>query len=148
MIWQRLLISLGITILVSTVFSLFLLNFNFYFIYSFLFCTLFQFLGFYFYGEYVKFKNNKLAIDTELRALNELTKITTEVVCPCDRKLITTLPIMFHKKNEYICNGCNKKISVLLEAKTALATEPMNTSSLDDVQFMLNLEERLKKDDL
>ncbi len=148
MIWKKLLVSFAITITVSIVFALFLLNFDFNFLYSFLFSTLLQIIGFYFYGEYAKFQNNRLAIQSELKALEELTKITTDVVCPCDRRLITTLPVMFHKKNEYICNGCNKKISVLLEAKTALATEPIDTSSLDDAQFMLDLREKLKKDDL
>lgn len=148
MIWQRLLISLAITIAVSLVVSLFLLNFSFNFLYSFLFCTLLQFIAFYFYGEFIKYKNNRLAVEAELRAMEELTKVTTDVICPCDRRLVTNLPLMFHRKNDYICNGCNKRISVLLEAKTALATEPMNTSSLDDKQFILDLEDRINNNDL
>lgn len=136
MIWSKVLQSLAITCTVSIVFSLFLLNFNFNFLYSFLFFTLLQFVGFYFYGEFIKFKNSQLLAEAEIKAIEEISKVTADVICPCDRGIVASLPLSLHKKNEYICEGCNKRISVILEPKTALITEPMNTTSLDEPQFI------------
>lgn len=142
---KKLLYSFIITCLVSVVFSLFLLNFGFNFIYSSIFFILLQYLLFFFYGEYIRLRDNKLAILAEIKAMEEISKITTKVVCPCDRALVKELPISLHKKNEYICDGCNKKISVILEQKTALATEPMNDTLLDDKTFIREVEEKIKK---
>lgn len=136
MIQQKLVISLSLTFLVSVIFSLFLLNFGFNFFYSFLFFTLLQFVGFYFYGEYVKRKNAKLALEAEIEGLKFLEKITAEVVCPCDKKIVTRIPLSLTEKNYYNCGGCNKKISVILEPRTALATEPQDETYLDDPEFI------------
>ena len=145
MIKQRISISLAITALVSTVFSLFLVNFGFNFFISFLAFTLFQFIGFYFYGEYIKQKNARLAFQAELKNLEFLEKITTEVICPCDKRVATTIPLSLTEKNFYNCAGCNKKISVLLEPKTALATEPQDETFLDDPEFINQINELLKQ---
>jgi hypothetical protein len=139
-IWPKILTSLSITVGVSVVCSLFLLNFGFNFFYSILFFILLQIIGFYFYGEYVRQKNNKLAVLAEIKAMETLAQVTVDVLCPCDKQVPTTLPLSLRKKNEYICSGCNKKVSVILEPKTALTTEPMNSTLLDDVQFINKIE--------
>jgi hypothetical protein len=144
-IWKKLLISLGLTLSVSLIGSLFLLNFNFNFLYSFLFFTLLQFVGFFFYGEYIRLRNGRLAVLAEVKALEEISKVTTVVTCPCDRALKTSLPLSLHKKNDYMCAGCNKKISVIIETKTALATEPMNQTQLDDPTFIQAIEQIAEK---
>ena len=133
---KRIFYSLVITTLVSLVCSLFLLNFNFNFIYSLLFFTLLQFVGFFFYGEYIRLRDNKLAVLAEIKALEEISKITTEVVCPCDLRYTQNIPVSLKSKNEYVCGGCKKKISVIIEPKTALMTEPMNATLLDDPDFI------------
>lgn len=143
---NRILYSLLITLLVSVVCSLFLLNFGFSFVYSLLFFTLLQFLGFFFYGEYIRLRDNKIAVMAEIKAMEEISKITTTVVCPCDRALLKNLPISLHKKNEYVCDGCNKKISVILEPKTALMTEPMDSTLLEDKDFLRDIERKVKEE--
>ena len=75
----------------------------------------------------------------EIKAMEEISKVTADVICPCDRRTITSLPLSLHSKNEYTCQGCNKRIAVVLEPKTALITEPMNTTSLEDPEFLENL---------
>jgi hypothetical protein len=139
-IWKKILISLGLTVGVSLVCSLFLLNFGFNFLYSFLFFILLQFIGFFFYGEYIRLRDNKLSVLAEIKALEEISKVTTVVTCPCDRALTASVPLSLHKKNEYVCAGCDKKISVIVETKTALATEPMNFTRLDDPAFIQEVE--------
>lgn len=137
--------SLSITFAVSLVCSLFLLNFNFNFVYSFLFFTLTQFVGFYFYGEYIRFKNNKFAIEAEIKAMEELSKVTTDVFCPCDKRVVTTIPLNLKDKNEYTCQGCLKKIAVFIETRTALITEPMDKTMLDDANFIAEVQEIARK---
>jgi len=133
---KRIIYSLVLTTLVSVVCSLFLLNFGFNFTYSLLFFILLQFVGFFFYGEYVRLRDNKLAVLAEIKALEEISKITAEVICPCDLRYTQNIPISLKAKNEYVCGGCKKKISVLIEPKTALMTEPMNGTLLDDPDFV------------
>jgi transposase-like protein len=82
----------------------------------------------------------------ELKAMEEISKITTTVVCPCDRALKKDIPISLHKKNEYMCEGCNKKISIILEPKTALLTEPMDRTLLDDKEFLKEVEQKVKEE--
>lgn len=97
-------------------------------------------MGFFFYGEYIRLKENKLAVLAEIKALEEISKVTTVVTCPCDRGIKTSLPLSLHKKNDYICSGCDKKISVLIETRTALATEPLDRTQLDDPAFIQAVE--------
>lgn len=144
MITQRIVVSLVITVAVSVIFSLFLLNFNFNFFASFAFFTLLQFVGFYFYGEFIKRKNAKMALEAELKSLEFFQKISTEVVCPCDKNVTTTIPVALNQKNYYTCSGCNKRISVYLEPKTALVTEPQDESSLDDPRFVSHVNELIR----
>lgn len=146
MIVKRIVYSVLITLLVSVVCSLFFLNFNFNFLYSLVFFTLLQFLGFFFYGEFIRLRDSKFAIMVELKAMEEISKITTTVVCPCDRALKKDIPISLHKKNEYMCEGCNKKISIILEPKTALLTEPMDRTLLDDKEFLKEVEQKVKEE--
>ena len=81
----------------------------------------------------------------EIKAIEEISKVTTQVICPCDRGIVAEIPISLHKKNEYTCTGCNKKISVIIEPKTALATEPMNDTLLDNKEFIVELEKKVKE---
>ena len=142
---SRIIRSLGITFSVSIVSSLFLLNFNFNFFYSFLFFTIGQFVGFYFYSEYIRLKNSRLTVEAEIKAMEEISKISADVVCPCDKRVVTTIPLSLKEKNEYICQGCTKKVSVFIESKTAIATEPMDMTLLDDAKFIAEIQEIARK---
>jgi len=119
--------SLIITLLVSTIFGIILNSFGFGFLPSFLLFTLLQFIIFYFYGEYIKRKNNKIKLDVELKLFQEQSRQMTIVTCPCDRNIETTIPININGENKYKCPGCIKDVTVFLTTKTALATTPADT---------------------
>ena len=142
---KRILFSVGITLLVSLVCALFLLNLNFNFLYSFLFFTLLQFIWFFFYGEFIKFKESKLAVMAELKGLEAMSKISANVVCPCDRKILQNIPVSLNSKTQYTCSGCLKRVTVFIEPKTALATDPIDITSLDDPEFIQSIAETLEK---
>ena len=119
--------SIFITIAVALVFSFFASSFGLNFVSSFLFCILLQYIGFYFYGEYVKRKRGKLKLDTELKIIEQQLKQQATVVCPCDRNVETTIPININGENRYKCPGCLKDVTVFVSTKTALATTPTDT---------------------
>ena len=98
------------------------------------FFTILQFVGFYFYREYVDRKmlleEQKLIIQREA----ELSKQGAEVVCPCDRQVRSFVPIVLNQRNEYVCPGCKKDINVSVRLKTVLVTTPV----VDTVEDVVN----------
>ena len=100
---KRIISSLLITSTISFLGALFLLNFGFNFIVSLFFIFILQFVVFYFYGEHVKRKNAYIEAELELQAASELRKITADVVCPCDQKVQTTIPVEMNRENSYVC---------------------------------------------
>lgn len=143
-IFKKIAFSFAITALISILGGLFFLNFGFNFWLSTLFFFLLQIVGFYFYGEYVKRKNAFIQAELELQAAMALKKITADVVCPCDKKVQTTIPIDMSGDNSYLCSQCNKKIGVLLETKTVLKTEHITKDPLLDGEVLSTFEEALK----
>jgi hypothetical protein len=126
----KLLKSLIIVFLVSGTFSYFLTFLGANFIAAFLSITALQFLFFYFYGEFVTSQNVKLLLRTEVDIAKEKSKQVTQVICPCDRKIASTVPVNINTSNSYKCPGCDKQISIFVETKTALATQPILTDPL------------------
>jgi hypothetical protein len=143
-ILKKIIQSFFITFSISLLGALFLLNFNFNFIVSFSFIFILQFVLFYFYGEHVKRKNAYILAQLELQAASELKKITADVICPCDRKVQTTIPIDMNSDNSYICGQCSKKVKVLIDVKTVLKTDPVIEDPLKNPQFLKNVNEVLK----
>jgi hypothetical protein len=86
-----------------------------------------------------------LVLEAEIKGLEQLSKITLPIVCPCDKGIVTDVPINLQGDNEYICRGCDKKAVVLIQTKSALVTEPMNTTSLDDPEFVRKIEKLMKE---
>lgn len=123
---KRLFTSLGLTAAIASVISWPLTYIGIDFISSLIALTTLQFVGFFFYNEYVSRKmilaEQKMLIDAE----KELLKQSAEVSCPCDRGIKTVVPINIAERNEYICPGCNKNIHVIIETKTALVTTPVD----------------------
>lgn len=119
--------SLLITLAVAGTIAFFLSSIGLLFLPTFLFCILLQFLGFYFYGEYIKRKNNRVRITAELKLAEEMSKQQATVVCPCDRGVETTIPIKIAGENKYTCPGCTKEIKVFVSTKTALTTIPTDS---------------------
>lgn len=143
-IFRKLIYSLLITTTVSVLSGLFFLNLNFNFWFTASFFFILQVIGFYFYGEHVKRKTAIIQAELELIAEAEMKKITVDVVCPCDKKVQTTIPIEMNSDNSYICGQCDKKIRVLLEAKTVLKTDPILTDPLKSPDLLNTIQEALK----
>lgn len=84
-----------------------------------------QFIGNYifttFFNLYAELKNKKL----ENERIKEFSYQGLEVECPCYKKNKEFVPVRLNSENKYKCNECNKSISILIEASTALATEPI-----------------------
>jgi len=137
--------GLFITLSVATILAYFLTIFSLPFVPSFVVFVLAQFIFFYFYGEYVKRNDAKLQIDAQIRLAEMENEQTISVSCPCDRNIPHTLPIRFDRENTYTCQGCNKLIKVLIEAKTALATTPVEENFLSSPIFIDHVEKLLNK---
>lgn len=123
--------SIIITIGVSLLFSLFFSYFNIPFLHTFIFFTLLQVLGFYFYGEFIRQRNARIQAEYDIEIARELSKSTAEVVCPCDESAKAMVPIYFDRKNTYKCQKCNKNVSIYVNLKTAIETIPVIDSPID-----------------
>jgi len=141
---KRIISSLLITSTISFLGALFLLNFGFNFIVSLFFIFILQFVVFYFYGEHVKRKNAYIEAELELQAASELRKITADVVCPCDQKVQTTIPVEMNRENSYVCGQCNKRVGILIDLKTVLKTDPIIDDPLKNSEILKNVNEALK----
>lgn len=127
----KLLRSLGITFGVSTVLSLGLSYFIGNFIAWFLILTVLQFLAFYIVGEIVKKNTNKKLLEITLKQQELKAQQSLTVICPCDRRVESTVPVKLNEENTYICQGCNKNIGIKIEGKTALLTTPLSVNPID-----------------
>jgi len=129
---KRAALSLLLTFFVSTLLAWPLTFLGVWFLSGFGFFTVLQFVGFYFYRDYLTRKNaieeQKLIIAREA----ELSKQGAEVVCPCDRQVKCFIPIVLNQRNEYICPGCDKNVNVAVNLKTVLVTTPI-VDTLEDV---------------
>jgi transposase-like protein len=141
----RLIKSLAITVAVSSVFGIFFSYFNVPFLTSFIFFLVLQFVCFYFYGDFIKRRNSKLKLEAELKLGEEMSKQLKTVICPCDKNIETTIPISINGPNGYICQGCNKNITVFIETKTALSTIPVTVNPLDSPLIVEEVEKLLKQ---
>lgn len=138
--------SLAIVFLVSCTFSYFLVLVGANFLASFLSLTILQFLFFYFYGEFVTSRNVKLLLQTEIDIAKENSKQVAQVTCPCDRKILSSIPININAPNSYSCPGCDKQISVFVETKTALSTQPIITDPLTSPIIIKEIENKIKNE--
>lgn len=105
---------------------------------GFLFFSVLQFVGFYFYREH---QQRKIAIEEQKLILireEQLNKQGAEVTCPCDRNIKCFVPIVLNDRNEYTCPGCNKDINVMVNLKTALITTPVLESTEEVIAKQLH----------
>lgn len=142
-IFRKLFLSFFVTLIVSVLAALFLLNFGFNFFITTIFFFILQVIGFYFYGEHVKRRNAYVQAQLELYEQAELLKITADVICPCDKKIQSSIPIDMSIDNSYICSQCDKKIGVLFDVKTVLKTDPIIQDPLTNPTLIDNVEKAL-----
>lgn len=143
-LWFNLTRSVTITLLVAIIFSYFLTYMGLPFLPTCLALIILQFIVFYFIGEYVNNRKIKLLISADTEITKERLKQFTSVVCPCDRKIETDIPIKISEPNSYRCPGCDKQISVFVETKTALSTEPLFVNPLDTPLITEEVEKMIK----
>jgi len=84
-----------------------------------------QFIGNYIFESilsvYTALKNKKL----ENERIKEFSYQGLEVECPCFKKIKEFVPIRLNTDNKYKCIECGKTVGVLVEATTAVTTEPI-----------------------
>ena len=75
---------------------------------------------------YVGLKNKTL----ENERIKEFSTQGLEVECPCHKKIREFVPIRLNTDNKYKCQECFKIISVIVDATTALATQPIYNTEI------------------
>lgn len=122
---KRLSISLVLTLAVAALLAWPITYIGVNFIAGMVFFSVLQFVGNYFYRDYME---KKIAIEEERLVVAreaELSKQGATVTCPCDRNVQCFVPIKLHEPNDYTCPGCNKKVNIHVNFKTAVATIPV-----------------------
>lgn len=77
---------------------------------------------------FVALKNKQL----ENERIKEFSYQGLEVTCPCSKKCIDYVPIRLNTPNMYRCSGCDKSVSVYINAETALQTEPIVSTEVTE----------------
>jgi DNA-directed RNA polymerase subunit RPC12/RpoP len=70
---------------------------------------------------YITIKNKRL----ENERIKEFSYQGLEVTCPCSKKQLDFIPVRLNTQNSYRCSGCDKSVSVFINAETAMQTEPI-----------------------
>jgi hypothetical protein len=58
--------------------------------------------------------------------ISEYTKQGVEVTCPCSRSIKNLIPIQLNTDNSYKCLDCARNVTVNVEVKTFLETQPVD----------------------
>ena len=126
----KLLISLTVLLIVSTVGAFSLTLFGLKFWTSFILCIILQIILHNaitsIFNTVIALKNKKL----ENERIKEFTYQGLEVTCPCNKQHKDFVPIRLNTPNMYRCGECDKSISVFINAETALQTEPITNTDV------------------
>jgi hypothetical protein len=79
------------------------------------------------------------------KKLEQYNQQGVEITCPCYREKKALIPIKLNQVNDYKCLDCNKNVSVNVDVKTFLATEPLDGEATD--LALLKAVEAIKKFD-
>jgi hypothetical protein len=122
---KRLTVSLVLTLAIASLLAWPVTYVGINFFAGLVFFSVLQFVGSYFYRDYME---KKLAVEEEKLIIAreaELSKQGATVTCPCDRGMQCFIPIKLNEPNEYSCPGCKKQVNVHINYKTAIATIPV-----------------------
>jgi len=119
---QRVLISFGLTTLVSILFGLI---FGAHFWLVFFLAFILQVLLFYFINSVYENKLIEKAQSLRLQEYAIQSKQIALIECPCAEKTKQEVEMRFDKDVTYVCNKCNKSIKAAVDVKSVLMTEPI-----------------------
>ena len=119
---NRVLISLGITSLVSLLFGLI---FATHFWYVFALAFILQVLFFYFLNTVYENSLIEKAQLLRIQQIREENKQVATIQCPCGQKNMQDVEMRFDQPVVYPCNVCGKNVKAGVDVKTVLVTEPI-----------------------
>ena len=119
---NRVLISLGITSLVSVLFGLI---FATHFWYVFALAFILQVLFFYFLNTAYENSLIEKAQLLRIQQIREENKQIATIQCPCGQKNMQEVEMRFDQDVVYSCNTCGKNVKAVVDVKTVLITEPI-----------------------
>jgi len=62
----------------------------------------------------------------EVERIKTLEKQGIQVTCPCYKEISQFIPVVLNEDNSYMCDGCNKRVNVEINAETRMATMPVD----------------------
>ena len=92
----------------------------------FLIATVAQFIIQYIANQYLNAKYGVQVTQLEATMAKELNRNVTGVACPCYIRNVQDVDLNINGENRYICNKCNKEISVNVALTTAISTTPVD----------------------
>ena len=106
--------------------------------------TVIQFLGYYIYQEILITYYGIQARKIEAEMLKELSYQTVEVECPCSSKARQNINLRLNEDTQYECNTCKKRINVVVNISTTLATIPVKTDAETFDKLLKEAKEKIK----
>lgn len=98
------------------------------FIKLFLAVTIIQVVAYNIYQQVVFFLGQKIINER----ISEYSKQGLEVTCPCSRAIKNLIPIQLNTDNSYRCLECSRNVSVSIDVKTYLETQPIDLDKSND----------------
>ena len=120
--YKRLLVSLGITSLISGLFALIFIN-HWWLVFALTFVL--QIVVFYFINTAIENNLIEKAEKIKIQQYVEANKQVAIIECPCGDKNKQEVVMRFDKEVTYICGKCEKNIKAVIDVRPILVTEPI-----------------------
>lgn len=115
---------------ISTIFGFWMATFGINLILGIATGIVIQFIAYSLFSSIVNYvvilKNKKI----ENERLKEFSYQGLDLECPCFKKVKELVPVRLNTPNYYKCRECNKQLSVIVSAESALVTEPILNTDL------------------
>lgn len=112
--------SLILTLLISTAIAASLLQYGFWQV--FVMATGTQIILFAALNSFRDINLRKIEVDR----IKSMERQGLSVVCPCHKAVDQFIPVTLNSNNSYICDGCDKRVNVQINAETVMATLPVD----------------------
>ena len=120
--FKRLIISLGITSLISGLFALIFIN---HWLLVFTLTFILQLVIFYFINTSIQNSLIEKAEKIKIEQFIEANKQVAFIECPCGDKNKQEVIMRFDQDIAYTCSKCDKSIKAIIDVKPILVTEPI-----------------------